>query len=226
MKINEGIKVLWKEEFFSEERTPSQVSKELRDKFGINASNISSQLSSCKSFLIRNRSGWVQRVRYGLHKGNTLVERIHPFQELGFCQEIIKVSQKLYDDGHYPSAVFEAYIKVNSIVKKKSKQGYDGKNLMLNVFSEIRPILKINSLKTVTEKDEQEGYKFLFAGAILAIRNPKAHENVIQNSSQVALQYLALANLLIRQVKKSKLNSFTSYSSAQKRQQQARETLR
>ncbi len=65
------------------------------------------------------------------------------------------------------------------MVKKKSgKTNLDGKNLMLTVFSRDKPILKFNNLNTISEKNEQEGFMHLFAGAVQGIRNPKAHDEM------------------------------------------------
>src|SRR3989344_9309087 len=107
MKINEGIRELWKLDFFADEKTTSEVSKELRDRFGITGSNISTQLKSCKKFIRKNNHGWIQKIRYDLHAENSNHE-IHPFLNLEICQEISLVSKKLFADGHYALAVFEA----------------------------------------------------------------------------------------------------------------------
>ena len=47
-------------------------------------------------------------------------------------------------------------------------------------FSEVNPKVKLTPLKTQSEKDEQEGYRFVFAGGVKAIRNPRGHEHHCQ----------------------------------------------
>ena len=47
---------------------------------------------------------------------------------------------------------------------------------MTQAFSEINPKIHLTPLATVTDRDEQKGYQFLFSGSVLAIRNPRAHE--------------------------------------------------
>ena len=70
---------------------------------------------------------------------------------------IKKVSKNLFEDGYYSQAIFEAFKKVNNLVKEKSgRRDLDGKNLMLTTFSVNAPILKINNLISQTDKDEQE----------------------------------------------------------------------
>ena len=49
---------------------------------------------------------------------------------------------------------------------------------------------------STTDKDEQEGFMHLFAGAIMGIRNPKGHENIVQRDMNKALKYIVFASLL------------------------------
>ena len=50
---------------------------------------------------------------------------------------------------------------------------------MEQVFSVNNPIIKFNNLQSQSDKDEQVGLMFLFSGAALGIRNPKAHDYII-----------------------------------------------
>jgi len=61
-------------------------------------------------------------------------------------------------------------------------------------------LIKLNSCGTVSEKDEQKGFQFLFAGSMLAIRNPRGHEYAIDDSPDECLDHLGLVSLLIRRV--------------------------
>ena len=49
-------------------------------------------------------------------------------------------------------------------------------------------------------KDEQEGFKLIFMGAIQGIRNPKAHGLVQQENPDRAFEYLAFASLLMHRL--------------------------
>lgn len=118
---------------------------------------------------------------------------------------IREVSEKLFMDGHYSQAIFEAYKVVNIIVKEKSgRKDLDGQGLMSTVFSRQSPILKLNDLQDDSDYDEQEGFMLLFMGAMTGIRNPKAHDIVNQNDPTRTLEYLAMASLLVRRVEESK----------------------
>lgn len=128
------------------------------------------------------------------------------FDLLKFHPRIREASERLFKNNHYAQAILEAFKAVNNFVKEKSgKQEWDGKNLMTKVFRRENPIIRFNELKTVSEKDEQEGFMFLFMGAIVGIRNPKAHDNIIQTDPYKTLEYLSFASLLAKKVDEGKL---------------------
>ncbi len=195
MKINTAISELWKNGFFLEHRKSSDVKKKLFEEYQMTCSNVLMQLKSCKKFLRLENKGWIQ-------KNNADVKERKKYQEdyfrlLNIHPEIEKVSKQLFLDKHYVQAIFEAFKKVNNLVKQKSERDdLDGKGLMLTVFSVNTPILKINALRSQTDKDEQEGFMHLFVGAIMGIRNPKGHDNIIQKDKNRALKYLIFASLL------------------------------
>ena len=123
---------------------------------------------------------------------------LYLFDSMQFHPKIVQASRKLFEDGHYADAILRAFIEVNSFVKAKTGLELDGKALMSRVFRIENPVIKLNELKTQSEKDEQEGFMFLFMGAMVGIRNPKAHDNIIQRNPLRTLEYLALASMLMR----------------------------
>lgn len=48
---------------------------------------------------------------------------------------------------------------------------------MLAALSVQNPIIKLGDISTETGTNIQQGYMEMFAGAMLGIRNPKAHNN-------------------------------------------------
>lgn len=108
-----------------------------------------------------------------------------------------------YENGHYAEAVeagFKEVIKkVKDYVNTKNGSTIDGARAMGYAFDFERhePLIKFNNLQSEEEKDEQRGIALLFKG-IVSIRNRKAHENVVLNDPYRALEYLALASLLMR----------------------------
>lgn len=109
-------------------------------------------------------------------------------------------TRKLFLDGHYAEAIEEAYKCVNNTVKRKSGAARDGQDLMHHVFNEDNPVLRLNDLRTVSERDEQAGYRFIFAGCMAGIRNPRAHQHDLRDDPDPALELLVWANHLMRVV--------------------------
>jgi len=115
-------------------------------------------------------------------------------------KSIIEIAKKKFEDGHYADAVESALKEVNTrvkeIVKKKTGGELDGTSLMFKAFSGENPIITLGDLSTETGRSIQEGYMHIFAGAMLGIRNPKAHENIVI-SPESATHFLFLASLLM-----------------------------
>jgi uncharacterized protein (TIGR02391 family) len=118
--------------------------------------------------------------------------------------ELRSVTRKLFVDGHYVRAVEEAYKCINNTVKAKSGLSANGQDLMNQAFSMKNPVLKLNALKTDSQRDEQLGYMLSLGGCMTGIRNPRAHEHQLWDSPDVALEMLAWANHLMRIIDKAK----------------------
>ena len=115
--------------------------------------------------------------------------------------DLRRISRKLFADGHYAIAVERAYVYLNNLVKDKAGLGdEDGVALMNRTFSPKNPILKLSSLSSPSERDEQLGYMQILTGVMLGIRNPRVHEHEINDTPQEALEMLGLANHLARKV--------------------------
>lgn len=106
----------------------------------------------------------------------------------GLCHllhpDIQRVSEKLYRDGSYAEAACNAFIEVNVRVKKlyqticpDDTNPPDGQALMNRIFADKEPIIETADRSTQTGRDIHMGTRFLFAGAMAALRNPKSHEN-------------------------------------------------
>ena len=84
---------------------------------------------------------------------------------------------------------------VKTIVRARGANDMDGATLMHAAFSPKNPIIVLADLTSPSGKDMQQGYMELFAGAISAVRNPKAHDNVVISPDR-ALHFLFLASML------------------------------
>ena len=127
------------------------------------------------------------------------------FDKMQFHPRVIEASESLFKTGNYASAIFEAFKAVHNYVQDKTGLTLDGANLMEKVFNENKPILQLNELLTPSDKNEQKGFKHIFMGSQIGIRNPKAHENVKQEDPTRTLEYLSIASLLMRRIDESKL---------------------
>lgn len=125
----------------------------------------------------------------------------HPFETRNIHPDLPVKVRKLFDDGHWEQAVFEAFKYIEKEVKRISGlRGKTGYALMMEAFNESHPMVPINALSTDSEIDEQRGFKNIFAGAAAGIRNPRGHEVDIGDTLDDALDYLALASLLLRRL--------------------------
>lgn len=127
-------------------------------------------------------------------------EDVHPFDARNIHPDIIKTSLKLFDDGHYSQATFEAYKFIDKRVSKLAGSRLSGQKLMMDAFLENAPKIKLNELNTTSEIDEQMGFRFIFAGSTSAIRNPRGHEVNLPDSVDTCLDHLSLASLLVRKL--------------------------
>jgi uncharacterized protein (TIGR02391 family) len=112
----------------------------------------------------------------------------------GFHPLVIRHAGKLFGDGHYRQAILDTYIAlVHQVKSLAGKYDLDGTSLMTNVFSAKAPKLSIS-----TNADEQLGFMWLFAGAVMGVRNPKAHAVTPHPDKQVTLEWLGFASALFR----------------------------
>jgi uncharacterized protein (TIGR02391 family) len=128
-------------------------------------------------------------------------EHFHPFETRNIHPDLPPRVRRLYDDGYYPEATFEAFKFVEQEVKRISKlRGLTGNKLMMAAFNEQAPVVYLNAMATDSEKDEQFGYRYMFAGAQSGIRNPRGHETGLVDSPDTCLDHLSLASILLRKL--------------------------
>lgn len=126
---------------------------------------------------------------------------LHPFETRNIHPDLPAKVRSLFDDGYGEQAVFEAFKFVEKEVKHLSRlKGKTGYALMMDAFNEANAKIRLNALATESDVDEQRGYKSIFAGAAAGIRNPRGHEIDIGDTPDEALDYLALASLLLRRL--------------------------
>lgn len=128
---------------------------------------------------------------------------VHPFELRNVHTRFPVKVRKLFDDGHGAEATFHAFKYVEKVVQKQACSTQIGEKLMMAAFNEAGPAVKLNALSNPSETDEQRGYRFIFSGAIVAIRNPGGHEITLSDDPDVCLDHLAFASLLLRRLERS-----------------------
>lgn len=128
------------------------------------------------------------------------LEAAHPFDARNIHADIPGHVRRLFDNGHFPQATFEAFKFVDEEIQRISGSTDYGLSLMMKVLSGSSPIVKLNPGMTRSEKDEQDGFKFLFAGAMLGIRNPRGHTTGVTDDPDTCLDHLSLASMLLRRL--------------------------
>jgi uncharacterized protein (TIGR02391 family) len=129
----------------------------------------------------------------------------HPFETRDLHPDLPAVVRSLFDNGHYAQATLEAFKFLDEEVQRISGSSEYGTGLMMRVFGGNSPTLKLNPGLSVSDQNEQEGFKFLFAGAMQGIRNPRGHTSGILDDPDICLDHLSLASMLLRRLDESRL---------------------
>lgn len=120
---------------------------------------------------------------------------------------VAAVARQRFESGQFADAVEAALKELNTVVKVMVKDfvtsELDGADLMYKAFSPKNPLVKLDDLGTTSGQNIQQGYMQLFAGAIIGIRNPKAHSNIIITRDR-ALHLLFLTSLLFFKLDEAK----------------------
>lgn len=122
---------------------------------------------------------------------------------LDLHRDIEEAAGQLYRDGHYSNAVLAAANALTALVKYRSGHTQDGVDLMNNVFSLNKPVLKLNDLQDDSDRNEQKGFMMLLGGVVTALRNPRAHKQ-IDDDPEEAVEFIAFISLLAKRVDNAK----------------------
>lgn len=125
---------------------------------------------------------------------------------------IVQVSKKLFLDGSYANAACDAYIEINDRVKrlfqaiKPEEKVPDGAAAMKTVFSANAPLIEFCDRSTDSGANTQKGFMEMLAGAMSALRNPKAHANITIGQDD-AMRRLIFASMLMYKIDEAVLYS-------------------
>ena len=119
--------------------------------------------------------------------------------------KIQAVSKGQYIAGFYADAAENAFKEINARTKhiyanaRPNTQIPDGAAAMTTVFSPNNPIVEFCDRQTDSGKNTQIGFMKMSEGAMLALRNPKAHEN-LNISEDDAMRQLMFASMIMYKI--------------------------
>jgi uncharacterized protein (TIGR02391 family) len=146
---------------------------------------------------------WIARNAYRYSDAEPPRALDHPFDVRDMHPKLPAEVRRLFDNGHYSQATFEAFKYLDNTIKHLTGVEKTGKALMMEAFRDVSPLLRLTPMSTETERVEQEGYKFVFAGSMMAIRNPRGHEHSVVDDVTMCLDHLSLASQLLRRLEKA-----------------------
>jgi uncharacterized protein (TIGR02391 family) len=190
---------------YSSFRNPFVMST-LKKMLGIEVDTFTFSCNSVKSVLTEIRAkliSWIMEKHKSV-LSETVDGKINTDtpMELSYLHPIVQqTAGDLYRDGHYRQAILDTYIAlVNAVKVKSGRHDLDNTPLMQTVFSIKAPLISVS-----TDADEQLGFMWLFSGAVMGIRNPKAHRLIDQKDPQRTLEWLSFASVLLRVLDDSKV---------------------
>lgn len=83
---------------------------------------------------------------------------------------------------HYADAVEAGVKALNECVRGRTGLALDGDTLMTTAFSANSPLLRLNRLRSDSDKSEQRGHMMMCQGVVAAWRNPRAHSSQFEDS--------------------------------------------
>jgi uncharacterized protein (TIGR02391 family) len=126
---------------------------------------------------------------------------LHPFEVRNIHPDLPAKVRRQYDDGYLADATFTAFKFIEQEVKRiTGLRGLTGYKLMMAAFDEANAGVKLNGGQSDSDKDEQFGYRYMFAGAQSGIRNPRGHEVDIPDDPDTCLDHLSVASVLLRKL--------------------------
>ncbi len=106
----------------------------------------------------------------------------------------------LVEDGRMSEAVLEALRLVEERVRSLTASDDSGHTLMESMFGARPPQLDITTTTGPAAEDEREGFRLLFIGAMLGLRDPHGTGRAVPATADETLEYLAVASMLMRRL--------------------------
>lgn len=104
---------------------------------------------------------------------------------------------------HYADAVEASVKALNECVRGRTGLTLDGDSLMTQAFSPNAPLLRVNRLRSDSDKSEQRGHMMMCQGVVAAWRNPQAHSSQFEDSPLNTIMMLEHVQHLISVTKRA-----------------------
>jgi len=88
-----------------------------------------------------------------------------------------------YKAGNYSHAILDAMHYLSDVLREKSGAEGDGASLVGQALGGDAPKLRVNKLQTETERNIQKGLVQILMGMYMAVRNPRSHEQIVDNQT-------------------------------------------
>ena len=113
--------------------------------------------------------------------------------------KVIQLAKSRFENGHFADAVSACLREINTIIKGHVRQAtgleMDGAPLMTRALSANNPLIVFDDLNTENGRNIQLGYMKIFEGAMIGIRNPKAHANLYPDKNK-SIHLLFIASFM------------------------------
>lgn len=111
--------------------------------------------------------------------------------------------KRSYNSEDYKNAILDSIQFIGDVIREKSGLDSDGNQLIGNAFGGTSPKIKLNKLKTESEKNIQKGLESILRGIYSAYRNPRSHSK-IADTEEDAFEIIIFVNHLLKIIDKSK----------------------
>lgn len=86
-----------------------------------------------------------------------------------------------YEAENYSHAILEATYFISNVLRERAGVDGDGATLVGQALGGDVPKLKLNSLQTESDRNVQKGFEQILRGVYIGIRNPRSHEQTIDD---------------------------------------------
>lgn len=139
---------------------------------------------------------------------------MHLTTQIEIDDELWSFVKTNYEASNFQAAILDSIYFISKDIRDKTDLDLDGVSLVGKALGGESPILKINSLLTENDKNEQKGIEAILRGVFQGIRNPRAHGKK-EDNKETCDSIFIIINFIYSHIKNSKgkfdINSFTDF---------------